>query len=210
MIAADWLRPVAACSCAAAGAGARGGDRCPAIAGHQQDGPDREPEVAGQDAHRQESCSTMARPRPPIEESDGCAARGRVMLPPSLTATSSDRSRSAQATSTRAPGRGLACMIALVSNSLTTTAASPIAGRTTPASCRWVLICQRAVTTLAGACGSSTTLDVLTSCAPAPGRTRVPPGDAPSAHPGNRRPCGTVSPSGNPLGSIAGRVRRSR
>ena len=105
----------------------------------------------------------MASPRPPIEESEGCAFRGRVMLPPSLTATSSDRSRSAQATSTRAPGSGLACRIALVSSSLTTRVASPIAGVTMPASRRWVLICQRAAITLAGAWGSSTTLDVLTS-----------------------------------------------
>ena len=66
-------------------------------------------------------------PRPPIEQR-GLAGRGRVMLPPSLTATSSDRPCSAQATSTRAPGSGLACRTALLSSSLTTRAASPIAG----------------------------------------------------------------------------------
>lgn len=115
----------------------------------------------------------MASPRPPIEESEGGTVRGRVMLPPSLTATSSDPSRSAHATSTRAPGNGLACMIALVSSSLTTTVASPIAVATTPDSRRYVPICERAATTLAGACGSSTTLDALTSRErPAPSRTQ--------------------------------------
>ena len=114
--------------------------------------------------------------------------RGRVMAPPSLTATSSDRSRSAHATSTRAPGSGLACRIALVSSSLTTSVASPIAGETMPASCRSVLIWLRAAITLAGVCGSSTTLDALTSRArPAPSDP-VRPLNAQSAHLGNRQP----------------------
>ena len=132
------------------------------------------------------------------------------MAPPSLTATSSDRSRSAHATSTRAPGSGLACRIALVSSSLTTSVASPIAGETMPAPCRSVLIWLRAAITLAGVCGSSTTLDALTSRARPAQPDRYDREMPRQPTPETASPYGTVSPSGNPREQCGGGAQRSR
>src|SRR5262249_3874737 len=138
----------------------------------------------------------MASPRPPIEDSEGRVVRGRVMAPPSLTATSTDRSRSAHATSTRAPGSGLACRMALVSSSLTTSVASPTAWLTMPAPCRSVPIWLRAAITLASECGRRPTLDALTSRdSPHPARLdaraqsdRTPLGYPLPPRPENRQP----------------------
>ena len=69
----------------------------------------------------------MPRPRPPIEDSDGRDARGRVALPPSLTMTSTVDAESIQATRIRASGSGRACRIALLRSSLVTRAASATA-----------------------------------------------------------------------------------
>jgi hypothetical protein len=128
--------------------------------------------------------STMARPRPPSDDSDGCPAWGWVGPPPSRTDTVSDSSQSAHDTWTMAPGSGLAWRMALLSNSLKTSAASPIAVPSRPASRRSAESCQRAVATLDGAHGSRTTLDVLTSRSPSRG---VPDsaGHAPIIRPGN-------------------------
>ncbi len=112
-------------------------------------------------------CSTMARPRPPSADGDGYPARGRAGPPPSLTDTRSVPSQSVQATRTVQPGNGRACRIALLSSSLRTRAASPIAAATVPASRRSVASCPRAVATLDGAYGSRTTLAALTSPCPA-------------------------------------------
>ena len=73
-------------------------------------------------------CSTMPRPRPPMEDSDGREARGRVALPPSLTMTSTEVGAEIQETRIRASGSGRACRIALLSSSLVTRAASPDSG----------------------------------------------------------------------------------
>jgi len=80
--------------------------------------------------------STMARPRPPSADGEGCPACGRVGPPPSRTLTVSDPSQSDHATWTWAPGSGLACRMALLSSSLKTSAASPIVAATSPASRR--------------------------------------------------------------------------
>ena len=88
--------------------------------------------------------------------------------------------------------------------------ASPTAGVTMPAFCRSVLIWPRAAITLAGVCGSSTTLDALTS------RTRPAQPDRydrempsqPTVETASLY--GTVSPSGNPLEQCGGGTQRSR
>src|SRR5215469_12991316 len=108
-------------------------------------------------------CSTMARPRPPSEDRDGCPARGRVGPPPSLTDTFSDSFDSVQATRIMRPGSGRACRIALLSSSLITRAASPTAAVSMPDSRRSAVRRQRASATLDGAYGSRTTPDALTS-----------------------------------------------
>jgi hypothetical protein len=130
-------------------------------------------------------CSTMARPRPPSEERDGCLAPGRVGAPPSLTDTRSEPLQSVQATRTVQPGNGCACRIALLSSSLKTKAASPIAAAIMPASRRSVASRPRAVATLDGAYGSRTTLAALTSPRPAPADRPDRTGHAPRIHPGN-------------------------
>ena len=114
-------------------------------------------------------CSTMPRPRPPMEDSDGRAARGRVALPPSLTMTSTAVAESIQETRMQASGSGRACRIALLSSSLVTRAASATAAAGRPASRNSAPIRPRATATLDGTQGSRTTLAALTSPrAPAP------------------------------------------
>jgi hypothetical protein len=138
----------------------------------------------------EDRCSTMPRPRPPIEDSDGRDARGRVVLPPSLTTTSTVDGEIIQATRIRASGSGRACRIALLRSSLVTRAASATAVAGRPAARSSAAIRPRATATLDGTHGSRTTLAALTSLrAPPRGRdSRLPPasGNAPPAGPGNR------------------------
>ena len=105
----------------------------------------------------------MSRPRPPRADTVACARTGVVGAPPSLTATSTASSPTAQATCTFAPGSGLACRIALLSNSLTTRTASPTAASKIPAALRSAASRWRATATLAGAQGRSTVPAALTS-----------------------------------------------
>lgn len=112
--------------------------------------------------------STMSRPRPPSEETVACVVIGLVDAPPSLTATSTEPSSSAQARSNLAPGRGLACRIALLSSSLTTRTASPTTPSNTPAAVSSAASRRRATATLAGAHGRKTVPAILTSPAPHP------------------------------------------
>jgi hypothetical protein len=113
-------------------------------------------------------CATMPSPRPPRDDSEGWPAWGRVGPPPSLTVTSTDPAASTQVTCSCEPGNGRACRIALLSSSLTTSAASPMTGSKRPASTRSSIKRRRATATLAGTQGRSTTLDFLTSSASAP------------------------------------------
>src|SRR5215472_1779621 len=132
-----------------------------------------------------DKCLTMASPLPPSENRDGRAGCGRVVAPPSLTDTSIHPSMSTQATCSIEPGSGRACRMALLSSSLTTSAASQAAGSTMPASRRSAARCHRAAPTLAGVFGSRTTLDVLTSRAPAPQANLIQDGHAPAPCPEN-------------------------
>jgi hypothetical protein len=66
----------------------------------------------------------MASPRPPTADAGGWPTCGMVALPPSLTATSIVLPSTDHVTWSRSPGRGYACKMALLSSSLTTTAAS--------------------------------------------------------------------------------------
>src|SRR5215470_7071337 len=114
--------------------------------------------------------STMSRPRPPSAETLACVRAGLVAAPPSLTATSIASSSSAHATCTFAPGSGLACLMALLRSSLTTSTASPTAVLKIPAALRSAATRWRATATLAGAQGSNTVPAALTSRA---GATRA-------------------------------------
>ena len=75
---------------------------------------------------------------------------------------STDPASTIQVTRRHRPGSGHACSTALLSSSLTTSAASPMAASKTPAASRSAVICRRATATLAGAQGSSTSLASLT------------------------------------------------
>jgi hypothetical protein len=66
----------------------------------------------------------MAKPRPPTVDADGWPTCGMVALPPSLTDTSIVPPLMDHVTWSRSPGSGYACKMALLSNSLTTRAAS--------------------------------------------------------------------------------------
>src|ERR1022692_2206678 len=113
-----------------------------------------------QASHRQ---ATMLSPRPPSEDTDAWLACGLVGLPPSLTVTGTELSSTSQVTRSLSPGSGYACRMALLSSSLTTRAASPTAQSKIPASLSSADSALLATATLAGAHGSSTTLDALTS-----------------------------------------------
>src|SRR5258708_8424002 len=136
--------------------------------------------------------STMLMPRPPSEDRDAGAIRGRVGLPPSLTATSIDPSATLQATRSHEPRSGRAWRIELLSSSLITRAASRMAASKMPTASRSSVRRRRATATLAGAAGRSTTLDLLTSLrtrpdATAPRQKNRCERNAPSSPLGNRR-----------------------
>jgi hypothetical protein len=117
-------------------------------------------------------CSTMRRPRPLIDDGDGCPACGTVGLPPSLTATSTELALTSQATCSRSPGSGYACSIALLKSSLMTRTASATAWSNTPAARSSSESALRARATLAGAHGRWTIPDFLTSLTARPGNQR--------------------------------------
>ena len=121
------------------------------------------PEASARTPQLEHRCSTMDSPRPPTADRDGRDACGRVALPPSLTSTSSDAGLSTQAARIRASGSGRACRIALLSSSLSTSAASATHPANRPAPRNSVLIRPRATATLDGTHGRSTTLAALTS-----------------------------------------------
>ncbi len=158
-------------------------------------------------------CSTMPRPRPPMEDSDGREARGRVALPPSLTMISTAAAVSIQEIRMQEPGSGRACRIALLSSSLVTRAASAVAVVESPAWRSSAPIRPRATATLDGTHGSRTTLAALTPLrAPPRGRdSRLPSScerDAPPAGPGNRVPRERVDPGpAAPAESVPGHSR---
>ena len=174
-------------------------------------GPALPPREAGTTAHTvvprssartpqlEHRCSTIPRPRPPMEDSDGREARGRVALPPSLTMISTVAAESIQETRMQASGSGRACKIALLSSSLVTRAASAMAVAQSPAWRSSAPIRPRATATLDGTHGSKTTLAALTSSRARPVAAIVaflPPasGNAPPAVPGNRAPRERVNP----------------
>ena len=100
-----------------------------------------------------------------------------------LAASSIQAGPSAHDTRTCDPGSGRACRMALLSNSLTTSAASPIVPGKMPQARSSLRSCPRAVPTLEGTHGSSTTLARLTSM-------RVPPRGRDHAYPGTKMPRG--------------------
>jgi hypothetical protein len=110
----------------------------------------------------------MSRPRPPSEETVACAVIGRVAAPPSVTAISTAPSVRSQERSSFEPGSGLACRMALLSNSLTTSTASPTTPSKIPAAVSSAASRWRATATLAGAHGRTTVPAILTSLRRAP------------------------------------------
>lgn len=149
------------------------------------------PRSSDRTPHVRARCSTMPSPRPPSADTEACAACGRVAPPPSLTEISITPSSSAQVTWSLAPGSGCACRMALLSSSLTTSAASATAASKMPAARSSEVSFRRATATLAGAQGSRTTLDFLTSRAPALGaaaRCRPTAPERRCPGPGSRKP----------------------
>jgi len=110
----------------------------------------------------------MPSPRPPSEDSDG-RLRVRTSRPAAVAHRDLDRPGIHDpATCSHRPCSGRACNIELLSSSLSTRAASPIAVSNTPAAAKSAVMRRRATATLAGADGRSTTLDSLTSLSTAP------------------------------------------
>jgi hypothetical protein len=140
---------------------------------------DAEPCGAGTSAHtvvpsssqrvpqHRDSRATMRSPRPPVVSWLSWPSSGMVGPPPSLTNTRTPPSSSCHQTRICAPFSGLACLRALLSSSLMTTAASPMAASVTPATARSDTRRRRAIPALEGAKGSISMLDLVTSL---PGR----------------------------------------
>jgi hypothetical protein len=142
------------------GGGGRGGT---AVKRGGKDRPDGDHALVGPHAPGARQVLDDVDAAAPSEDREACAGRGRVALPPSLTATSVDSPSTLQATRSQEPCSGRAWRIALLSSSLITRTASPMAASRTPtASNSWVRR-RRAIATLAGAAGRRTTLDVPTS-----------------------------------------------
>lgn len=156
----------------------------------------------------------MSRPRPPSEETVACAVIGRVAAPPSVTAIWTAPSVKSHERSRFEPGSGLACRMALLSNSLTTSTASPTTPSNIPAAVSSAARSWRAIATLAGAHGRATVPAILTSRARARSVRRVARvcrGDAPHVRARNRpQPGAHRSQAGASLpgNSVSGRRRR--
>ena len=154
----------------------------------------------------------MSRPRPPSEETVACAVIGRVAAPPSVTAISTAPSVKSQDRRRFEPGNGLACRMALLSNSLTTSTASPTTPSKIPAAVSSAASRWRPTATLAGAHGRTTVPAILTSLRRArscDARGTACRGDAPRLLAGNRPPPG-AGPGPSPRRVTVASGRRPR